>query len=72
MKVYLTTFAYVGTFKIRYPPKSAKIRSGDQAAMAGGSWLIFPMASNISDVTEYTSAMPTAVATPATAPRFPP
>lgn len=43
--------AYVGTFKIKYPPTSAKMRSGDQAAIAGGSWLISPMASKSRDTT---------------------
>jgi hypothetical protein len=42
---------YVGTFKIRYPPTSAKITSGDQAASTGGNWLMFPIASNKPETT---------------------
>jgi hypothetical protein len=37
---------YVGTFKIKYPPSKAKIKSGDQAASTAGNWLMFPMDSN--------------------------
>jgi hypothetical protein len=43
---------YVGTFRIKYPPASAKIRSGDHAASAGGSWLKFPIASNKLDTVQ--------------------
>ena len=42
---------YVGTFRIKYPPTNPKIRSGDQAANTGGSWLTFPMDSNSPDTT---------------------
>ncbi len=44
--------AHVGTFRIRYPPTSAKITSGDQAASTGGNWLMLPMASNRPETTE--------------------
>jgi hypothetical protein len=35
-----------GVFIIRYPPAKPKIKSGDHAAISGGSWLTLPMASN--------------------------
>ncbi len=44
-------FFYVGTFRIKYPPTRMKIRSGDQAASAGGNWLRSPMASKRRDTT---------------------
>src|SRR5258705_64246 len=36
----------------------------------GGNWLTFPMASNKLETTVYTTAIPTATATPVIAPRF--
>lgn len=38
--------AYDGVFMIMYPPANPKIKSGDHAAINGGSWLTLPMASN--------------------------
>jgi len=66
-----TQSCYVGTFKIMYPPSSAKIKSGAHAARNGGNWLIFPIASNNPDTVQYITAIHTAVATPVTVPRRP-
>src|SRR5271157_863555 len=60
--------SYVGTLSSKYPPAKAKMKSGAQAASIAGSWLADPMASNTPAVTQYTMAIPIAMATPASAP----
>src|ERR1700749_2711596 len=63
---------YDGVFIIRYPPAKPKIKSGDHAAINGGSWLILPMASNRLEVRTYVTPMISATTTPLRAPRRPP
>src|SRR6185312_13677952 len=67
-----TFLPHEGVFIIRYPPANPKIKSGDHAAINGGSWLTLPMASNRLEVRTYVTPMTSATTTPLRAPRRPP